>query len=340
MLVLLLSKYFLKEHKFKSEIILSLLVLYPSMAMVDAGFIATTLNYLWPVTLGLFSLLPLWNAINGNKTKIPIYIFAVPCLLYACNMQQMTCVLLLLFVAGNIYLIYNKKFNIFTILETIITAACLVYSYLRNTTGDNPRMLKESSRYFPAFSELNIFKKAELGFSSTFFGMTMDPRTAFAGSMIFFIFLAVLIFKNRRGLLSKAAALIPILFSVFGLIQAVTPLKNTALVSSFIGEYQNYRMNHAVYTFNILMDIAFLIIVLCTVFVFLQLTDNNRDKIIAFFAYFIGLGTRMIMGFSPTVWASGYRTYYIFFICLIIISIIIIDGGTESKEIREKNQES
>ena len=33
----------------------------------------------------------------------------------------------------------------------------------------------------------------------------------------------------------------------------------------------------------------------------------------------------MIMGFSPTVWASGYRTFAIFIITMIIVSVMIAD---------------
>lgn len=37
----------------------------------------------------------------------------------------------------------------------------------------------------------------------------------------------------------------------------------------------------------------------------------------------------MIMGFSPTVWASGYRTFCILFISMIITTLIIINENIQ-----------
>lgn len=40
----------------------------------------------------------------------------------------------------------------------------------------------------------------------------------------------------------------------------------------------------------------------------------------------IGLGTRMIMGFSPTIWASSDRTYLFFWFALIVDTVLIADS--------------
>ena len=60
---------------------LPLLAVYPTMCMVDAGFVATTVNYLWPITFGIISLLPLKNLIYGKKTSIAFCVAIVPLML-------------------------------------------------------------------------------------------------------------------------------------------------------------------------------------------------------------------------------------------------------------------
>lgn len=45
----------------------------------------------------------------------------------------------------------------------------------------------------------------------------------------------------------------------------------------------------------------------------------------------------MIMGFSPTVWASGYRTFYIMFISFVIISFLVINENKKTDKIINKN---
>lgn len=56
------------------------------------------------------------------------------------------------------------------------------------------------------------------------------------------------------------------------------------------------------------------------------------DKNLLFFLVVLmmmGFCSRLIMGFSPTVWASGMRTYYILFI---VVAIIVLKGINEMKK--------
>lgn len=86
-------------------------------------------------------------------------------------------------------------------------------------------------------------------------------------------------------------------------------------------------MNKATYSFEFVSDIIFLIVFLCVLYSVFILIKNNKIRIAAFTVIFLGLGTRILMGFSPTVWASGYRTFYIMFLSLIIVSYLIISDG-------------
>lgn len=322
-LALLLSEYIPGKPSRQRDIAISLLIIFPSMVVVDAGFIATTLNYLWPVTFGLIALLPLWNRMNDKSVKLWQYFVSLPCLLYACNMQQMSCVLTAAFFCGMVYLAVKKKNIVFTLLEGAASAACLVYSYYINTVGENPRMERSMRQFFPEFGSLNILQKAELGFSSTYLCMTMDARFAFWTSMAFSVFIFVSVVKKISGRGVRIATAFPIVFSIFGLITSFVSFENVPILNIVTHGMKHYRMKSAQYFFNPVTDLIFVIIVLCTLYGVMKLLNRNEDRIIAFFLYAVGVGTRMIMGFSPTVWASGYRTFFIMFICLIAIVVMI-----------------
>ena len=66
-----------------------LFILYPFTNMTEAGFAATTLNYLWPFSLGVISFLPLINKEKRIKNNMLIYIISSLSLLYAINQEQM-----------------------------------------------------------------------------------------------------------------------------------------------------------------------------------------------------------------------------------------------------------
>lgn len=315
--------------------IISIFAIFPTMVLVDAGFVATTVNYLWPVTFGILNFIPYFNAFNGKITNKFFLVFLIPLLVYSTNMQQMCAVMLACFLVLNIFFAIKKKYKFYFLLQFIITFSGTISSLLLNFTGDNSRILRETNRYFPEFAHLNIFEKIELGFSSTFYCMTMEVRQAFVGFMIFSVFLAAVAFKIKKSTFTKALSLIPIIFSsLFGTYSFFSNFKLPVL-EKLKGELNNFGLEKASYSFEIIPDILFIILAIILVYIICSLVNKKIDRIISVFLFILGLGSRMIMGFSPTVWASGYRTYCIMFITFIYIAIIILSNY--KKEIKNEN---
>lgn len=306
-------------------------VIFPTFVLVDAGFIATTVNYLWPVTFGILNLIPIINSFYGLKTNKLFLVFLIPLLAYATNMQQLCAVLLAVFIISNLYFIFIKKtFKPYLILQFLITLAGTFYSLFANFSGDNSRMLRETNRYFPGFGELKFFEKFELGFSSTFYCMTMELKQAFIGFIILSVFLIIMMFKTNKKSHQKALSIIPAVFSISFSVFSLIPNNNSTFINVLSGGMQHPRLEKATYSFEIVPDIFFLIICLILMYNIWILINDLNNKILAEFIFLLGLGSRILMGFSPTVWASGYRTYCIFFISFIYISLIIADQNRKS----------
>ncbi len=298
---------------------LPILAVYPTMCMVDAGFVATTVNYLWPVTFGIISLLPLKNSIYGKRTKLSVRLLILPLMLYATNMQQMAVVMLVALLVGNIYLLSKHTVNIYLVFQNLVVAGMTVYSYYINTVGENNRMVRETGRYFPEFLSLNIFEKLELGFSSTFYGLTSQIYFTLAASLAFMVFLCVMSFKQGAKL--RLLSLVPPVSSVV-----------LCFASPYIfGELKNYKMQKAVYSFEPMADVIFIIIGICVVISILSLVKSNSNKIYCTCVLVLGLGSRMMMGFSPTVWASGCRTFCIMLISFILITLVIVEEKNKNE---------
>lgn len=304
--------------------LLSVTLIYPTMIIVDAGFIATTVNYLWPITFAVINLLVFQKLYSGERFR-PIHLAGIPLLLYALNMEMMSAVLTFAFLFGCALMIYNKKVRILPFIQLIISVGGLLVAYLGNINGDNSRMVREIGRYFPGYGELNIFNKLELGFSSTFYCMTMKLSFASVAFIVFTSFLTIAVFRSSKNIALRLSASFPCIFAVVFSIISVTPLKDSDFVTFFTGGMQNYKMSKAVYTFEPVPDILFIIIAVCVLVTVAFLLRDKNEVIKSYLILAVGLGTRLIMGFSPTVWASGYRTFAVFIITMIVVAVMITD---------------
>lgn len=333
-LVLLICKYFKLNSK-KEKVFVSIAVLFPSLAMVDAGFIATTLNYLWSVTLGFLCLLPSWKVFNNEKVRWYEKLLLLPLLLYAANMQQMSVILTVLLGLSCIIMTVKRKsvhINYYIFFQLAITVGCVAYSYYLNIFGENSRMIRETARYFPDFGSLNILQKIELGFSSTFFGMTMNLHLPWSGFFAFVSWLLYASLRKGRSIKQVITAAFPVIFSIFGLLQAVLPQRYRFLSELLPGGLKNWKLDKAIYSFEPVSDIFFLLVILCVVCSLWFLFDSKKYFALSIFTLAVGTGSRLMMGFSPTVWASGCRSYYIMFISMIIVSALIINQNYTMKK--------
>lgn len=323
--VIVLSAYSISETlpysvSKKDLLFISVTSTLVTMVIVDAGFIATTVNYLWPIAFGVFSLISVKKTYFNEKNSIAYKLISIPLLIYATNMQQMCAVLLGIFLLFNVFLWFNKKFDLFHFVQFLITAAGTFMSLYLNFTGDNSRMLRETNRYFPLFAELNIFEKAELGFSSTFYCFIMETRFAFFPFLAFTAWISYKIFKRSKSVFPR---IISVILPAFTFVMGILSLFPNPVYSFLSGGMVHGRMTKSVYSFSIVPFVIFAISALIVLYTVLILIDKKEHKFYAFSVLFIGLASRMLMGFSPTVWASGYRTFSILLIGFIYVILII-----------------
>ena len=77
--------------------------------------------------------------------------------------------------------------------------------------------------------------------------------------------------------------------------------------------------NNLTYTLPLILAFSsFICIILSLLIIFKNLKNNSAVLI-----FLIGLASRLIIGFSPTIWSSKERTMIFFEFAMIIISILI-----------------
>lgn len=314
---------------FRSNIVICSTVFYPMLVLVDAGFTATTVNYLWPVTLGLICLIPVKQIVCRKRVAWYEALLLIPLIFYAANMQQMAVLLFIVFLASNIYFICKKEFHLYTIIQSILSTALLIYSYYLNMFGGNNRIERETARYFPDFGQLGLIEKAELGFSSTFYCLTMYIHFAWVAFAVFSGFIMYRMIKRSSKKTDKAAAIFPFAFTILFGILTLIPRKYVPFVSFFTDNLQNFGVHKASYAFNIAADVLFAVICFCVLYS-LWVLLSRKSFYTSFCLLFLGLLTRIMMGFSPTVWASGFRTFAILILSFIAVAVIVIRDDDRS----------
>lgn len=309
-----LKKLLLKKQTDKIEevFLLSLLFIIPYSCFLDAGFSVTCIYYLWPVTAGVWSI---YIVLEKNRTWI-FKVIGVLLLIFSCNMEQTA-----LLMNASLFLICcfhikNKEKTRYSWIMFLLALSCILF--MMNGEGGNHRVWVEVGNKFPEYIGLTALQKFDMGFSTTMKHLVME------GDPLWLIF-TTLLFLSLAGdarFSYYVLGAIPLGVSLsFGLfkenIVAVFPPLRYMLDS--IGEYGvidlgNYDLR------NRWITLFLFLFVLATVIVDLYLLENNlMSALVLIFVFGIGFLSRLIMGFSPTIYASGNRTYYPLWIVLIVL---------------------
>lgn len=318
-----LSRIFNPENRTVNNwIIVFLLLTFPFTLLLSAGWIATTLNYSWSLAFGLFAMLPVVNYIRNKHIPLWLFILSFPALLYAANHEQMCAVMLAIFAGVIFYLvIQKKKIPAFLIAQTVLCCASLVF--ILTCPGNSQRTEEEIARWFPSFNELSILRKAELGFSSTMYQLIMQPNIIFA---VFCVFLVIAVFTKTEKPSLRTISCIPLASTlVFGLFKDFTATLFPTLL-----KLRN-QINEAGTGFSLtvprtwLPDIIFVLLLACIFIGLLTVFQKSLTALISCYLIAVGFASRIIMGFSPTIWASSQRTFTLLYFSFIAVSILLFD---------------
>jgi hypothetical protein len=320
-----IAKIFVKKENKKDLImmVLWLVLLYPIERMSSAGWAATTVNYIWPLALGLFSLISLRKAWDKEKIKPIIGIFYALATAYACNQEQVCVVLLVTYILFTIILTVRdkKKVSPFMYLQSIIAIASLIF--ILTTPGNSIRQEEEIITYFPEFYGMSVIEKLALGITSTMGEMLAKYSITFT---IFSLMILIYIWNNYKDRLIRGISAIPFTASIvlsYG--SSITENVSVAVAwarSNF--KKSEVLLKPSTYTYiGSYVELIISLAVIVSIFICLFLIFKKLKNNIAFYIFGCGLVTRLIMGFSPTIFVSENRTcIFLEFACLICTLLI------------------
>ena len=320
------SKLFIERDKQKFNwIIIFLILMYPFKIMSEGGWGATTTNYLWPLCLGVFATIPIKKVYHNEELHGYEYFLYSTALLYAANQEQMALILCFIYILFSAYFFYMNNSSRYIILQACICLTSLVF--ILTAPGNYARLFKETTKWFPDYNLLNFMDKFILGFTTTILSYILNFDAIF---ITFCLFISISVWKKYNKALYRLMSLTPLFFSVFfNLYQKIICRTIPSLTSMYV-QYPGkvFLKNIDIINFNHLSSYFSLIIGAITVgaifFSIFLIFRNSKTGWLCLMVFSIGFSSRVVMGFSPTIFASGLRTYTFLYFSLIICCLLLI----------------
>ena len=322
LLIYTINKIFYNSNQTKYIYISSLIFfLYPYYQMSEAGFAATTLNYLWPLTFLLYALIPFQNIYKEeaiNKKLLPTYIIAF---LFACNQEQATCVGIFTSIVFLIYCIKNKKSIKYPLILLLISIGSLFV--ILTCPGNTIRKIAEIKNCYPDYINANILDKIFLGIVSTCSILISNFLIIFLLSSLIFV---ITFFKGNFKKTTKISSAIQfIIISLISIYIIYTVFTCNSILDAYkYGIFYYHTQIGHVLTFSMKnIFILSLCIGMALNYCYLIYNLLKEKSYFPIVTLLVGCATRVMMGFSPTIFASGNRTMIFMYFSLLFVILSI-----------------
>ena len=301
-----------------------LLALYPVMHQSEAGWICTTMTYVWPVFFGLLAFFLFRKIMHSEKTKWYLLVFFYLSMLIASNHELLAVLMICVFIYETFVMFLKRTADrrklliiLFAVILGVLNIAIIMMS-----PGIRARAAIEV-RFFEGYDTLSLIKRLYLGINRCVKIFVTTPNALF---IIFSTLLAFLSIKRAEHLLTKIVCCLPAVFLF--LIHIVSP---GVFVTTDV--YEVYFSDPK--TVFILLCGGFMLLSL-SLAILVAFRDELHKGMLNVIIFAVGFATTAAMGFSPTVYESGYRTsiFTYFSLMFVIISLLV----HEAKRVEEEGK--
>ncbi len=313
-------------------VITAFMVIYPWSHMQSAGWVTTTVAYSFQLLFLVVALIPVKKIVRGERIAAWEYVLYIVMTIFAANVEQTLPILALCFLGAIVYLAVKKKTHAFIWVQLILTVAIGAWMVLY--TGSGGRVHSETLMAMPDFGMLSTTQKLDMGFARMVYHFFFTPNVMM---LVFALLTAVLVFRAHKRFSYRAIGMIPLVAVTFlGVLKSITstvfPGLNamTANVAPPEGSTSSLGARGAINLLNfesIQAYLAFGVMVICIVCLLLSMiliwSDRPRKAFLAVLFLLGCMGSVVMMGFSPSVYHSGERTFMYMYFGLIVVGVLL-----------------
>lgn len=303
--------------------VVGMLLIYPLKDFSTAGWIATTMNYTWPLALGLFCMTGIVKSYRNEKNHWWLILLHVSAALYATNVEQMCAVMLGIYTLSIMYFCIKKRnLREWWSIILIWLISIMEFIFIMTCPGNAKRSLLETKFRLPNYITYNLIDKIELGFVDTLRHMISSDNIIF---LLFTILLTTLVFLKTKDFMGRFISLIPLVWTVMFMFFSDVFTKNfeklsTIMSNNLIINGYNYQLGY-----SYLPIILYFLILLCILVCLTLISGSWMEFGGYFFLLAIGLASRVVMGFSPTLYVSQERTFLYLYMTIIVMILFMFE---------------
>lgn len=299
-----------------------LLCSYPFSTMAQTGWIATSMNYLWVVALGWYVINRLLNTVlQRSQILKQDFLFVGLAALYSTAFESMAAILLIMMIGIIVYSLKERhKVSGLVWICMGITVFMLIYIIL--CPGNRLRPLKDTELWMPDYFRLTFMDKLRVGVGSAFMHFVSIP------SPIFFLLNLSVFVLGRRGSCSAETGKRGCGWEL--LLASIPMILDVAWIGYFLLSYLHgdrditYHVPTAIPTGRV--EIAEqIVLILCVIVWFgsvLYIVFRNlhiQKAICITCILLLACIPEIVVGITPTVYASILRTTIYLYMAMIIM---------------------
>lgn len=301
-------------------------LLFPKDLLLSAGYCVTSTNYVWPSLAILVALIPMRDSIDGKKSSWTKEIVFMLACLYGANQEQAAAILIAAHIVFMIYG-YTKRIKISPFIYVNFIASILMLIVFITSPGFRSKsVLQYNTVALPYFPVMGVVDKLSLGFSTSVAHFISQINVVF---LVFLFVLSVLVIKRQENILLKCVGTLPLMVCVSLRFFSKRLDKFFANITNWSFKMVDFlpvnTSNFDDYKSYVPMAVG--IGIICLILICFYLAYGNKIKSLLMMVIFLaGLSSRIVMGFSYTVFGSGNRTFiYAYFALMLLILLMAND---------------
>ncbi|MTB35409.1 DUF6056 family protein [Streptococcus uberis] len=306
----------------------------PVTLFLSAGWLATSINYLWPITAGIFVIKQLDKTVTA-KTLLGLSVLT----LFATNQEQV-CIAILLILLGKLLFLVVTKEKIHCAYYLVLVLTMMNVVLIALSPGNQSRQVQSIPTFFPEFAQFGLFDKINLGISNTSKVLLVQQNML----MLFFVtLLAVFVILYSKKWYHKCLSVIPLLVVPINII-LITLTNNGYTIQAFSQYLLEKQSSPALSQVlqliatlltndvSIILNVGFILIFFC---ILLCLWEMSQSLSLPYL-FTVGLASHAMMGFSPSIFKSGDRTAFILYMAIIYVILSVLKRFYNQTEVTDR----